>query len=249
MWRHMRHNDPLSPDSDAWLSLKTAAARLNVHFATLRRWADQGDIPHMLTPGGHRRFAAAAISAFAEQRMVSGKALSVPEAWASQAMQRTRAGIPAQANAQWMVSLSDDLREKHRQVGRRLMGLTLQYLSAEEGSASEHLLHEARDVGREYGQISHSSGILLSDALQAALFFRDRLMEASLDLPETTRPRSIDQSRLLMRINALLNAVQLAIASVYEQTPMPNSSTSTATSTSTTDSPVAITINRSRKQA
>ena len=240
----MRHNESLTSNSDAWLSLKTAAARLNVHIATLRRWADQGDIPHMLTPGGHRRFAAADVTAFSEQRRVNGRSLSVPEAWASQAMHHTREAIPAQADAQWMLALSDDLREKHRLVGRRLMGLTLQYLSAEEGSASEHLLNEARDVGREYGEISHASGILLSDALQAALFFRDRLMEASLDLPETTRPRSTDQSRMLMRINALLNAVQLAIATVYQRTQSQPSSTST----STIQSPASLPLNP-RKQA
>jgi hypothetical protein len=93
--------------------------------------------------------------------------------------------------------------------------LTLQYLTAEESNGM-HLLDEAQAVGREYGEVSHASGITLSDALQAALFFRDRLLEASLDLPETTQPRRSDQSKLLKRINALLNTVQIAIAGVYE---------------------------------
>ena len=218
----MRHNDSFPPETQAWLSLKSAAARLNVHIATLRRWADQGDIPHMLTPGGHRRFALADVISFAEQRRVESRpsdsrTLSVPQVWANEAMNRTREEISHQTQANWMAPLSDDMREKHRQMGRRLMALTLQYLSAEEGDASDHLLNEAREVGREYGRISCTSNIALSDALQAALFFRDRLMEASLDLPETTRPRSTDQRRLLKRINTLLNAVQLAIATVYEQ--------------------------------
>jgi len=38
------------------LSLKEAAHLLNVHPSTLRRWADQGDILAVVTPGGHRRF-------------------------------------------------------------------------------------------------------------------------------------------------------------------------------------------------
>jgi hypothetical protein len=93
------------------------------------------------------------------------------------------------------------------------MGLTLQYVSTDDG---QHLLEEARAVGRDYGRLSLASGMPLSDALQAALFFRDRLLEATLDLAETGRVRPGDNSRLVKRINALLNAVQLATAEVYE---------------------------------
>ena len=42
--------------SSELLSLTEAASLLGVHPATLRRWADQGDILVMVTPGGHRRF-------------------------------------------------------------------------------------------------------------------------------------------------------------------------------------------------
>jgi excisionase family DNA binding protein len=44
-----------SPPADL-LSLSDAAALLGVHPVTLRRWADQGDVLVMVTPGGHRRF-------------------------------------------------------------------------------------------------------------------------------------------------------------------------------------------------
>src|SRR2546430_15911041 len=39
-----------------WLSLDEAAKRLSVHPATLREWADKGQIRTFRTPGGHRRF-------------------------------------------------------------------------------------------------------------------------------------------------------------------------------------------------
>ena len=64
------------PDTTDWLPLKQAADRLGVHSTTLRRWADNGDIPVMLTPGGHRRFTVADIERFAEEhrrlKMVAG---------------------------------------------------------------------------------------------------------------------------------------------------------------------------------
>ena len=201
---------------ETWLSLKTAAARMNVHAATVRRWADAGQLPHMQTPGGHRRFALSAIEAFMEASKSRALVVpSTPEAWATAAMSHARADLPKPNEANWVGAMSDATREKHRQVGRKLMALTLQYLTAEDGT---HLLGEAHAVGHEYGEVSRSSGITLSDALQAALFFRDKLFEASLDLPDTTRPRNSDQSKLLKRINTLLNTVQIAIVDVYEQT-------------------------------
>ncbi|MCB9434622.1 MAG: helix-turn-helix domain-containing protein, partial [Ardenticatenaceae bacterium] len=53
--------------TETWLPLKQAASLLDVHPTTLRRWADSGDIPVLLTPGGHRRFALSDIQAFTER--------------------------------------------------------------------------------------------------------------------------------------------------------------------------------------
>src|SRR5512145_1469612 len=39
-----------------WISLRHAAEILGVHPATVRNWADKGDLPSRRTPGGHRRF-------------------------------------------------------------------------------------------------------------------------------------------------------------------------------------------------
>jgi len=204
-----------------WLSLKDAAGILNVHLATLRRWADNGDVPHMVTPGGHRRFLRGDVIAFAAAHKVQGRANSMPEAWATRAIEHARSELPAQAGSHWMQTLDTPTRERHRAIGRKLMALTLQYVSSEDDANSDHLLNEARAVGREYGEANIQAGVSLSDSMQAALFFRDRLLEASLELPETTRPRNSDQRKLLKRINALLSVVQLVIAEVYEQSPSP----------------------------
>lgn len=216
----MKKYDSQTMRTNEWLSLAEAARRLNVHAATLRRWADAGDLPHMVTPGGHRRFNVVDLDQFAVSRTVqpSTRALTTPEVWAQRALTHAREDMPTQTNAHWLATMDDSIRERHRIVGRKLMALTLQFLSADDGA---HLLDEAHQVGREYGEVSRSSGVSLSDALQAALFFRDKLLEASLDLPDTARPRHSDQSKLLKRINALLNTVQLGVAEIYEQAEAP----------------------------
>lgn len=198
----------------SWLSLQAAATHLNVHYTTLRRWADAGELPHMLTPGGHRRFNVSALDAFSLAHARGARnEQALPQAWHTRALAQTREDLPAQQQAHWLQTLDDDARAQHRAVGRKLMALTLQYLSAEQGDA---LLAEARAVGREYAVLTRAAGTPLTDALQATLFFRDRLLDASLDLPDSTRPRPADQARMLRRINALLNEVQLAIVAGYE---------------------------------
>ena len=39
-----------------WVSLGEAAQIIGVHPATIRNWAEQGELPFRRTPGGHRRF-------------------------------------------------------------------------------------------------------------------------------------------------------------------------------------------------
>jgi excisionase family DNA binding protein len=198
--------------SEQWLSVSEAAAYLNVHPATLRRWSDANEIPCLLTPGGHRRFALSDLQRFAEKHRAT-QALSIaPTTWANQALTRARQDLPAPESAGWLAALDSAMRERHRAIGRRLMGLTLQYVSVEDGTA---LLDEARALGKDYGELSKSAGISLHDALQAALFFRDKLLEATFELTETAPVAARDSARLIKRINALLNVVQLAVVEAY----------------------------------
>src|SRR3954471_2848897 len=52
-----------------WLTLKEASEFLGIHFTTLRHWADGGSIRVFRTPGGHRRFSAADLRRFLEERV------------------------------------------------------------------------------------------------------------------------------------------------------------------------------------
>jgi len=202
-------------ESKIWLPLRLAAARLNVHPTTLRRWADNGDIPFLLTPGGHRRFADTDIKEFASSRSRRRALVPVEQVWAENAMNHTRRALTQPAPEEWFSDMTDDHRARHRKLGRHLMGLTLQYISSENGS--EHLLEQAEEVGFEYGRISQEVGLSLTDALQATIYFRDELIEVALQLPGSTQIQPDDNLRLMRRINTLLNVVHLAVAEIYEQ--------------------------------
>jgi len=181
----------------------------------LRRWADNGEIPVMLTPGGHRRFAVLDIERFTEERRRLRVISGLEKVWADQALTQTRKEIISHRDEHWLAVFDEKDREHKRQLGRRLMGLMLQYISMAEGG--DDILQEARAIGRTHAENALSLGLPLVEALQAMLFFRDTLVEVAVHLPEVAHVRPEANTRLLRRINTLLNAVQLAIADMYDR--------------------------------
>lgn len=200
-------------DIEQWLSLSQAAKRLNIHPTTLRRWADNGDIPVMVTPGGHRRFPIVELERFSQARHGVRRLNSIEQIWADRALTVTRQGVSTPENVPWMSTIDEHTREQNRMMGRELMALTLQYISNE---GDVRLLDEARRIGYEYGRTCQRIGMPLADALRAAIFFRDTMIETALQLPENVNIRPEANMSLLRRINNLLNAVHLAIAEVYD---------------------------------
>jgi excisionase family DNA binding protein len=200
-------------ETEKWLTLSEAAAFLDVHPTTLRRWADNGEVPVLLTPGGHRRFAASELADFAHSRQGLRRVGAVEETWANQALVQTRKEIVGH-NLPWLARFDESDRQRNRLLGQRLLGLTLQFLSA--GEEDEAIVRQARATGHEYGRIAQANGLPLTAALQASMFFRDSLVEAALHLPENAPIRPEANMRLMRRINTLLNAVQLAVAEVYD---------------------------------
>jgi len=199
-----------------WLTLSQAAKRLNVHATTLRRWSDNGKIPVMITPGGHRRFAVADVENFSTgSRSIRIPSTNVEKEWANAALTRTREEITEQQSQAWLASIDEDVRVRSREIGRRLMGLILQYLS--DPQDAQRFIEEASKIGHEYGVNFQTSGMPLKDAVQAWMFFRDMLVETALNMPDTLHVRPESNLRLVQHINQLLNSVHLAIVEIYEQ--------------------------------
>ena len=205
-------------NEETWFTLSEAAELLNIHPTTLRRWADGGDIPALVTPGGHRRFAATDLARFARERSALRNVNSLTGLWATKALAYTRQESMAERKESWLIYFDEEARNHNRMLGQQLMGLTLQYLSSEsseEGSAS--ILEEAGRIGRLYAEHAKSQGLPLRATLEASIFFRDSLIETALQLPESANIRPEANMRLLRRVNDLLNMVHLAVADVYDQ--------------------------------
>jgi len=204
-----------SQQTDQWIGLGEAAKRLGVHVTTLRRWADAGAIPVMLTPGGHRRFAESDLDRFAHERRRLRALGGLEHIWAEQAISQTRKEIVSLHQSGWLSVFDERDRERKRIMGRRLMGLMLQYISLREGG--EDLLEEARAIGHEHAENALSLSMPLTEAMQIVLFFRDTLIDVALQLPEVAHVHPEANVNLMRRLNTLLNAVELAVAETYDR--------------------------------
>ena len=208
----MTHSDS---EETRWLTLGEAADLLHVHRTTLRRWADEGQVPFMLTPGGHRRFAASDVDHLSERRHSVKRIGPVEKMWANQALDRIRKQMMARRDEKWVEQHDGDARNRGRELGQRLMALALKYLTTEE--TGEEVTAEANTLGLEYGRHTRELGMPLSKALQISMYFRDAFVSAAIELPENVRIPQSSQARLLGRINLLLNTVQLGVAKAYER--------------------------------
>lgn len=202
---------------ESWVSLGEAARRLGVHTNTVRRWADEGQIPYMLTIGGHRRFADDDIEALLEQRQYGLVPTRPGSAWMDAALSYTRQEITAHSDAAWLVPFDGEHRAEKRGLGRRLMSLLLQFVALP--SESEALLAEARVIGAAYAGNARSLNMSLSTVLSAVLFFREAILTVALEPPGEAPWRPQDQHRLISRISRLLNEVELSVVESYESAP------------------------------
>lgn len=197
-----------------WLSLQEAADFLGVHFTTIRRWVDDGSIPTMITPGGHRRFLPDDLEAFAQTNRRQHLREGIDDLWQQNALQYTRQELETQRSESWMSRFDPETTAKHRELGQRLMGLMMQYITKEEENAA--LLNEATEIGNIYAVEGKRMNSPLSQVLEALIFFKDRSVEATLQMAETAQMRPQANAKLLRRMNAMLNAVQMAIVKGYE---------------------------------
>ncbi len=195
------------------LSLSEAATLLGVHPATLRRWADQGDVLVMVTPGGHRRFPRTEIERLTGLASPTDDDETLASLLVERVLTRTRERLPEQAGAGWMAGLDAGARREKRETGRRLMELLQAALAAEAGELPG-LLDDVRDIGQAYTADARRRGLGLTDVLHAVTFFRDQTIDGVLATDAVATDREAGR-RAVQRVNAFFNAILLAVAADF----------------------------------
>ncbi|MHB1414257.1 MAG: MerR family transcriptional regulator [Chloroflexota bacterium] len=205
-----KRQSPIDPE---WLTLEQASRRLGVHPTTLRRWVSRGALDAFLTPGGHRRFRAADLDLFQAERRYSCLPVASDQQWVEHAVAHARQGIVQQ---RWLQGYGEEEREASRQLGRRLLGVVLHYISGQ--GDGEALLAEARAIGRQHALNGLRRGQSLVDLLQAISYFRTTVGEVAivhLHVSGAVVAQQEASVNLLRRIEALLNEVQTGVVQCY----------------------------------
>lgn len=199
-----------------WLSLKQAADQLGIHPTTLRRWADQGDIPVYITPGGHRRFLESDV-----QAVLGGGSLNLQEtkperAWATRALLTTQERLrDSHTGVRWLQAFDEDMRAEQRELGKHLLAVIMQHIALPDGD--ESLLVEAEQIANRYAENCKQIGLSAAQGLEIIVFFRDNMTETALKMPQVASIDEDNRLRLLRKLNQIFNLVQIKLVEAYQE--------------------------------
>lgn len=178
-----------------WLTPKEASRILGVHPTTLRLWARQGKLPAYRTPGGHRRFDPSDIQRLLQegQRQSRETAMHYSMEKALVVARGQVAGhlIPREP---WYQHVPDEARSYHRDLGRRMLGLLVQFVARE--NSNDRIVSEGRQVAVEMAAHNIRMGLSLTDAVRAFMYFRDSLIDAL--VPALNSPGEMDGDDLVI---------------------------------------------------
>jgi len=196
-----------------WLTLGEASRILGVDPDTLRRWADNGKVDVLKTPGGHRRFLRASIEGMLPRpRQPARQSLTAmgepPDRIAAEFLKRVRSDMPAQ---DWHARFDETSLRWFRERGMRMSDLLIGYLDAVRRTGRDDYLNQAAALGTEYGVEAKRRGLSLGEATQAFLFFRARFLA---EIANVARRRALEARQaasLFEEADKALDAVILAL--------------------------------------
>jgi excisionase family DNA binding protein len=199
-----------------WLDLSEAAQFLDVHFTTLRRWADTGKINFIRTPGGRRRFSIEDLTQFRsslqQEEVNLHPTVKFPKEQPNEMVHR-RIATEISQQEYWLYHFNDVQRLKFKYTGQMLFGLLMQYNSRTEGE--DVFLEEAERVAREYGAVCHESGMSITETARAFIFFRRSIMGMVSKTNAVFRQKDEAGQRLISKTLDFMDTLLLATLDGY----------------------------------
>lgn len=133
---------------DALLSVSTAARLLGVSASSLRAWAAEGKVPHLRTPGGHRRFRRSDLDGWLAER---GAELPRPPVRAPELLAARTEPLPIIAHA--ITAAIDEVLDAANSVAAPGMGPSRRRRPRRRRGRLQDQLHALAD-GIEAGDLS-----------------------------------------------------------------------------------------------
>ena len=198
-----------------WLRLSEAAEYLGVHFTTLRRWADAGQIPCMKTPGGRRRFLKSELDSFLQRSKEGGpkKQFLLPKETAQPEIIREIRQLGLR-DEPWYAQISPEHQQLMAQSGRRLIGSLMQFASRDENR--ELYLLQGKKLAKDYGALCRESGLTEIQTMKAFVNIRHSIVDSLCEAGMVVQDSGEDTWRIYRRVNYFLDAVMLTILETFQ---------------------------------
>ncbi|MFC1959688.1 helix-turn-helix domain-containing protein [Chloroflexota bacterium] len=195
-----------------WVSLSEAAQILGVHPATVRNWADRGDLPMRRTPGGHRRFKRSDLELWvatnqppppAEIQMLIQNALG---------RMRLHINDGEMSHLAWYNQMDEAGRQTMRDKGLLMLEALQKYLADPDDAAPV-----IRQLGEDYAQFLNAQNLTLEQTVEGFLVFSNFLHEAALNIIEVVQaqPQS-EWLKLLRQVRTFTNELLLGLIHNYQ---------------------------------
>lgn len=204
--RSPRHPPAAGSERPAWLTIHEASDLIGVSEATLRRWAEAGDVEAFVTPGGHRRFTRNALLRLLPRPGRPHRTLKQLGETPERMGRQYRRELASPATRRWLPDLDEPSREAFRGLGRHILEGVLGYLDAATDEAGEVAIAPAVDAAAEYGRLARTLGLGPSASTEVFLRFRSPFLA---ELATIARRRRVDASEAISLI--------IAAASVFDR--------------------------------
>ncbi len=206
-------------ETTEWVSLGEAAKILGVHPATVRNWADRGELPFRRTPGGHRRFRRMDLVQWAASQHSAQPAEA--QIIVQSAMGRILMEMMDEKklkDQKWYNKLDDDARDALRLTIRSLLDALMHHMADHKPSGNNHSPPNTADhVGGRYAGLMHDQHLTLTETVRGFAFFHHYIIDAVIQLSETTNPRSpTEWGELLRQVYTFTDEVLLEVIAFYE---------------------------------
>ena len=189
---------------------------LGVAPATLRRWAEAGEIVTFTTPGGHRRFSRAARSRPACRAPASSGRTSRASRETTDGIAeryRLHAGGTAAA-APWLGSVPESSRERLREHGRAIAVSLIALHRGRPGSANVSPPWAPGSTSpRDYGRIAGTLGATMRQTVATFLLFRRPFVE---EMAAVARRRNLDATATASLLGAAAEAIDRLLDATLE---------------------------------
>jgi excisionase family DNA binding protein len=193
-----------------WLTIREASALVGVSVATLRRWSDAGLVSVFTTPGGHRRFARAAVLDLVPQHERPTTTVADGGETAIRMLRAYRRANRGAALPRAIAQLAERDRIELREHGRHMVAALVDALDDADALASTHLAR-ARAAAAACGALAGAAGVPLQDALTLFVRFRSPFLH---ELGAVCRRRGLDASSTAQSLERASDALDSLLPAV-----------------------------------